>query len=117
MCSGRQQQFLFPDPEVVIEFVHVADKISGSLSVRKNRGANVRSGDIDAAPRAGNLVAVWLQCHSEGRGFSGLDVYVLRRNFVPVINHHHRMFSCAQLDRVASVANGAAIHEHVCLRR
>src|SRR5271154_4019708 len=106
MRSRRQEQFLLPDPEIIIKFVYVAHEIAGGLSIRKNSGAWVCAADVDSAPRTGNFVAVGFQGHSEVGGFARLDVDVLGGNLVSVINHHHGVFSGAHLDTAASFATG-----------
>src|SRR5277367_3086258 len=111
MRSRREEQFLSPDPEVIIKFVYVAHKIAGSLSIRKNSGACICAADIDSAPGSGNFVAVGFQGHSEIGGLARHDGDVLRGNFIAVIDDHHGVFSGAQLDTAASFPNAVAIHE------
>src|SRR3984957_21085945 len=56
MCSGRQQQLLLPDPEIVVEFVHMTHKIAGRFSVRQDGGSCFFSGNKTWAPRTANLL-------------------------------------------------------------
>src|ERR1700733_16208591 len=113
MCSGWQQQLLLPEPEIVVEFVHVTDKIAGSFSVRQDGGADVSSGDVNSAPRSRNLVTISFQSHSEVGGLSRFDIHFLCGHLVTVVHHHYRVFSGSKFHRVAAVTNGVAVHEHI----
>src|SRR5580704_9524820 len=115
MGSRGQQQFLLPDPKIIVEFVHVPDKIPGRFSVRQHGCTDVSSADIDTAPRTCDLVAIRLQSDRKYSGFSGFNIDVLRGNLVAVVHYNYGMFSWAHSDRVASLADRVAIHEHIRL--
>src|SRR6202042_1914232 len=74
MRARRQQQFLLPEPEIVVELIHMTHKISRRLAVGKYSSARIRSADIHAPPRPTHLVTVRFQPHSEVGRLARLNV-------------------------------------------
>src|SRR6185437_11841627 len=113
MSAGRQKQVLVPHP-VVIHFVNVADEIVRRGSVGENSSAGVTL-EQEVAKRTADRATLWIEFHIQWSGLSGLDVDVLGRDLVPVIDDHDRMLASREFYRVASVADCIAIHEDIGL--
>ncbi len=73
--------------------------------------------ELDAAPRPADVSAVGFELHVERRRLAGVNIDVLRRDLVAIINDGDGVLPGGQRDRLVAVFDGLAVHKNVRLLR
>ena len=94
----------------------MADEVFGRLAFEQDCGAP-GSLELNASPWPTDLVSVRRQRYFDRGGLPGLDVDVLGREFVAIVNDNHGVLPGGQRDRMVAIVDRLTIHKQISLFR